>query len=816
MAFFCIFILFLDCSTENNLIIYSAGTADWMYLRKFSFTSSQSSMAFKVAFPDFQDNPSWIHVAETLYGDEEKWRAALNVPVVQEQEENSNEEENDTTGDKFTPPSLQVYLSRILENPAVDEADQDSYDNALEWLKIYVLGNNPPAEECNNNDATDATTDAEDMEGLTLDTEHATTIVSGLPTSQKKIIHTILLEHVHPDYRSNSIPKKDFILWLTKKNAIRSYFFYKVVGLKALMDKRKISLKGKGGSKMDRIEALAGTLPDSQLANAAANSRRRRKEEDEQLDPKDRAIKRILQWSFLPHQKGDEREHCSLGHRLEKPILKNWMKLLADDEFDGAVGLEAKSAYTAGLAAKKEMPYIKDSIDFLVVVGHRDSLIPDEDEMEVWGFEAKGRVTSATAIQEEENFSSLFFDKHLCIKDFEMVQVVRKESERFQILHHTLVYDLSAVVIAISDAHSQIIRSAIIQFSQETKEHYKNVLKEMMEFSFKFLYQQPSTSSVLRREPVRVPENIMTISEQVPNINGQEALQGTFNLFHALQSLPKPFLSFHRLIPAIYAFWNAVKGGSDTTTKLMDDCAVKVPHVNCETVASTRCVMLVFVAVHRLFQLFTAQQNLNSYASLYHYRKASAKRTTFHQTLLECDALFKKKLKELKELAEKENVIDLVTLGGEGSCVQRRRQPSRRRVDGVLPEEVTFGTTLHELTPKRITRHVQMGKASNKIEDMVRTCTGMPMKAIKSEQQRCNYCRTMKTSWYCVGCKRWLCMDRRATATNAKPLQLYSHNVKGKQFSFHKQCFHAAHEEAWCRIADNNDNGDESTTIGSL
>ena len=186
MAFFCIFILFLDCSTKHNLIIYSAGTADWMYLRKFSFTSSQSSMAFKVAFPDFQDNPSWIHIAETLYGDKEKWRAALNVPVVQEQEKNSNEEENDTTGDKFTPPSLQVYLSRILENPAVDEADQDSYDNALEWLKIYVLGNNPPAEECNNNDATDATTDAEDMEGLTLDTEHATTIVSGLPTLQKK------------------------------------------------------------------------------------------------------------------------------------------------------------------------------------------------------------------------------------------------------------------------------------------------------------------------------------------------------------------------------------------------------------------------------------------------------------------------------------------------------------------------------------------------------------------------------------------------------------------------------------------------------
>jgi hypothetical protein len=51
--------------------------------------------------------------------------------------------------------------------------------------------------------------------------------------------------------------------------------------------------------------------------------------------------------------------------------------------------------------------------------------------------------------------------------------------------------------------------------------------------------------------------------------------------------LPKPFPSFERLIPAIYAFWNIVKGGSETTTKLMDDCVTKIPKVqtNAESVA---------------------------------------------------------------------------------------------------------------------------------------------------------------------------------------------------------------------------------------
>ncbi len=611
---------------------------------------------------------------------------------------------------------------------------------------------------------------------------------------------------------SYQFSEKDFILWLTKKNVIRNYLFYKANGLKALMEKREITLKAGGGRKMDRIEALAGTLPNSQLANpvanAAANARRRRREEEDKLEPKDKVIKRMLEWRFLPHQKGDDREHCTLGHKLEKPILKNWMKLLHGNEYGPtASDLEVKSAYTAGLAAKKNMPYVKDSIDFLVVVGERDSPLPDVDELEVWGFEAKGRVTSRTAI-EEQDYSSIFFNNHLRVKDTDLHQVVRKESERFQVLHHAFVYDLSTVVLAISDAHSKIIRSTIIDFTQETKESYKVVLDQIMQFSFKFLYE--SSSSSIRREPVKVPENILALADLVPNINGQEALQGSFNLYHALHSMKKPFPSFHRLIPAIYAFWNAVKGGLDTTTKLMDDCAVRVPHINCETVASTRCIMLVFVAIHRLFQVFTAKKNLNYYSSLYNYRKAATKRVTFHQTLLICDNLFKKKLKELEKESEKENCSILTV--SQASQQNRRQQPNRRRVNGVIPEQVTFGPSLATctITPKKITRSVKNGNAIDKIKEMVNKCTGMPMKMHGKDQQRCDNCRTMKTSWYCVGCKRWLCMERRATSSNSKPLQLYSHQVKGKKCNFHKQCFHAVHQEAWCSIANDNNNDNDN------
>ena len=140
------------------------------------------------------------------------------------------------------------------------------------------------------------------------------------------------------------------------------------------------------------------------------------------------------------------------------------MKVASDDD-SPVFGHVVKSAYTAGLAAKKGSLYAKDSIDFVLVV--YNPLVEDEDELETWGFEAKGRVTSRTAIEEEESISSLLCNKHIRINESEAIEFIRKESERFQVLQHAYVYDFETVAIAISDTQSEIIRSVIIDFSKE-------------------------------------------------------------------------------------------------------------------------------------------------------------------------------------------------------------------------------------------------------------------------------------------------------------------------------------------------------------
>ncbi len=423
----------------------------------------------------------------------------------QEQEEGRREEErhDNNTNDhlfpnKDNPESIQNYLARLLANS--NELSNADTVAAL-WLSLYVLppdfnpnssycrhdGNHdnallpPPADNDNHHDHDGDDDDAaiNDFDGR-IETElQAIETVDQMTTLSCKAAQNLLTLNVHHDYcakKYTTSVKNDLVLWLQKPNSFRNYFFYKVAGLRALLDKRNISTVAGGGgarsiSKEDRIGALAGTLDaervvvrndeiigddhdnDGDHHEEGDPTRTRRTINEDELSSHDIIIKEILTKSFLPHQKGGIRDHCNHGHRLEQPILKKWIKAAHNDpeEVDDScrfptVDLKVRGAYTAGLAAKRGSVYVKDSIDFLVLVEEFD-----DPFLQPWGFECKGRTTSDTAADEEAFFSSLLGSKHIRISSDTVFEDIRLESERFQILHHANVYDLKTVVLAISD-----------------------------------------------------------------------------------------------------------------------------------------------------------------------------------------------------------------------------------------------------------------------------------------------------------------------------------------------------------------------------
>ena len=537
---------------------------------------------------------------------------------------------------------------------------------------------------------------------------------------------------------------------------------------------------------MQRMRAaLAGTNTEGVQASGTDTSNGNAA--DVVLTAKEAAVRAILEKSFLPHQKGQKREYCSLGHRLEVPILKSWIEVAS--ECASFADLEVKGAFTAGLAAKQGALYAKDSIDFSITV-------QDQGFLETWGFEAKGRVTADTAADEEHNLRN-FADPHARINDAEVHDLVHSPGERFQVLQHAFVYGFDTVVLAISDNQSEIIQSVVIDFSPELRRHFGRVLKELKDLALSWAY--PEQPLPPRHQIIQIPEEVLAIGRTIKQINGDETFQGTANLWYAMCVLPRPIPSLLHIIPGIYAFWNAVKGGSDTTTKLMDDCLVRIPkcHMNTETVAISRLLMLLMVLNHRVIQLFTANKEL-AYPSLLHYRHAASARTTFHRTLVTSSTVFKDAIRRLAESNGDRTVTFAPTLPP-----VRRIAPSRRNINGVVPQDITFGGNLGTQTPKKHATGVtlQYGKASEDARDLVFHCSGIPMKRSPAVQKDlCALCSKFKTSWYCAGCKRWLCMDRRPTKDNPTP-DLYAKQVCGTKVDFAKLCFHKAHEAAWIRQA---------------
>lgn len=228
----------------------------------------------------------------------------------------------------------------------------------------------------------------------------------------------------------------------------------------------------------------------------------------------------------------------------------------------------------------------------------------------------------------------------------------------------------------------------------------------------------------------------------------------------------------------------------------MDDCIIRVPKVylNPETVATTRLISLLFVLVHRLNQVLTSDTN-SDYPSLYHYRQAASRRATYHVSLLRLKQIFEKELERINRPATNTPVQSTPI------NQNRRRNPNRRRVEGAVLQQVQFAASLPYKTPKR--KIIQIAgtgdeNAPPEVCKMVEDCTGMIMKSYPIQYQRCTLCST-RTPWYCPGCKRWLCMDRKALETNQKEMNLYCHSVRGKEVVFNKSCFHTSHERAWAQ-----------------
>ena len=103
-------------------------------------------------------------------------------------------------------------------------------------------------------------------------------------------------------------------------------------------------------------------------------------------------------------------------------------------------------------------------------------------------------------------------------------------------LQHAYVYGFKTVVLAISDTQSEIIRSVIIDFTEELQNHFDAVLKDMKDFSLDWIYD---CLEKIENGTIPIPPKISSIASTVKilmEIRHYRALSTSFHPYQFYQN----------------------------------------------------------------------------------------------------------------------------------------------------------------------------------------------------------------------------------------------------------------------------------------
>lgn len=606
--------------------------------------------------------------------------------------------------------------------------------------------------------------------------------------------------------------------WLERDNLHRAFMFYSKDSLVRIA---ATSFNTRVAANLSLDNVLAEVVQASQQAAARRNilSAENQEEEDvrsgSNIDPSaiiTEVLKALLKRSFMPPLKNaTTKEHCNMGHKLELPIGQKFMVQV--NEKNRLPGYKCISLHKIGLVGKKSHPWAKDSIDFVACMKNEC-----DNSLEQWGIEVKSRQVTDTITAEKEHLRRLRRTQFVKINASEAHRHIYKADERYQILHHAYVYNFSRVALVVGDSSGNVLSATVVEFDDVLLEAYGNVLKNLKDKTLGWAYDETEASDIV------IPNEVLAIGKKVPTINGKEAFYGTVKLWKKMfadtEILPRPVLQ--RIIPRSHAKWNANKGGSDTVTKLADDCQAVPPRcwTNFETVASSRCFSNLCVAILHLYHTVSAKKNFATfYPTLQHYRDAASHRITFKKMLRHIRIYFKEEV--FKPLAELQPGVENVQ--------QVQRRPTRVRHNGIVPDQLEFAPPKTFLTPKKARRRViEKGNGDKQIMKRTLNCQGYPYEVVdngnkaKDPRRACYNCGA-KTRWQCVKCRFHFCMEYKASGKREEKLYFVKELEKvggTREITkiYGKSCFHRHHHTAMgqalmCQIVE--DDVSELDSIGN-
>ena len=189
----------------------------------------------------------------------------------------------------------------------------------------------------------------------------------------------------------------------------------------------------------------------------------------------------LVKNAFYAPSTRSRKSDCEIGHRNEQKIIESFHRLIENgkDTHGRIIHIPGMRKilgyYTTGIVKKRDKPFVKDSIDFLVLVELEDG------SLKCWGGEVKARTRNGTKHQEVAYQRCRFTSQpHTPILSFfDMANVhcnIQNVGERSQLLHHAYTYDFEKMIFLIGDVNARLIHADIGEIPNTQNTNTQNAL----------------------------------------------------------------------------------------------------------------------------------------------------------------------------------------------------------------------------------------------------------------------------------------------------------------------------------------------------
>jgi hypothetical protein len=397
----------------------------------------------------------------------------------------------------------------------------------------------------------------------------------------------------------------------------------------------------------------------------------------------------------------------------------------------------------------------------------------DDIAIETMPIEIKARVAHSTFYSErqliEANLGLAAYERgepyyvEIDAEGGELHKWIPKHKESFQLLHHVAVRDARKGLFLVGNK-TKVMFGVFVTYSDNLIASYRALLKDLFDRALKPFYEDN-----IQLPQVKI-EKILQAKEMKKHNMTYHSFQTDFYIWRQLRikkALQLPIPPCNRILPYNHSVWNNLKGASDTATKLMWNCQIKFGSSGrSQVVACAKFFQLYSILLHREHQVATSKTNLNSYASLHHFRNTRNKNYPFHKTLNTLSVWLIKQADDTVAATTAPpppTTTTALTVDTGGPLV--RTPPRVQRFSnprGSPFQEIRNYTTLTGGTPGKGRSKNPTNKTAAYDEDHQRlnTCEGMLY--FTKQIKKCSICDT-NSNYVCVGCKRWYCIKNRDT-----------------------------------------------------